>query len=121
MESLEALVTIVKDFAAHNFSSLNIQKFSYGWNTAVAPRCEVDGLVILFKDACKCNLWYWWKRDLMASQSMEENIRRPYKSFLHFGNLGAFQGDLCLLSTRSIIETCIMPTIFEEIVVCGGC
>ena len=33
----------------------------------------------------------------MASQSVEENIRRACKSFFHYGSLGAFQGDLSLL------------------------
>ena len=43
---------------------------------------------------------------MMALQSVEENINKACKSFFHYGSLGAFQGDLSPLATRSIIETC---------------
>ena len=59
----------------------------------------------------------------MASRSVEENIRRARKSFFHYGSLGAFQGDLSPLSTRSIIETCVMPILLfgsENWIVSGG-
>ena len=49
---------------------------------------------------------------MMASWSVEENIRRAHKSFFHYGSLDAFQGDLSHLSTRSIIETSVMPIFF---------
>ena len=53
---------------------------------------------------------------------MEENIRRAHKSF-HYGSLGAFQGDLSPLSTRSTIETCVMPILLfgsKNWIVSGG-
>ena len=45
--SVEVQVTMVKDFAAHNFLKLNVQKceivmFSHGRGTGVIPQCEVD-------------------------------------------------------------------------------
>ena len=45
--SVGAQVTMVKDFAAHNFLKLNVQKceivmFSHG-RAGVIPQCEVDG------------------------------------------------------------------------------
>ena len=102
MESLEALGTMVKDFAARNFLKLNIQKceavgFSYGWNTAVAPRCEVDGLVIPFKDAWKYNLGYWWKRDLANGNQWKKTSEDNTNPSFTLETWG-----LCLLSTRSI-------------------
>ena len=41
-------ITMVKDFAAHNFLKLNVQKcefvmFSHGSCASVIPQCEVDG------------------------------------------------------------------------------
>ena len=60
---------------------------------------------------------------MMASWSVEENIRKAHKSFFHYGSLGAFQGDLSPLSTRSIIETCVMPILLfgsENWIVSGG-
>ena len=112
-DSLEAQVNMVKDFAARNFLRLNVQKceivmFSRGCGSGVTPQCEVDGSEIPVRDAGKC-LGYWWRGDLMASRSVEENIRKARKSFFHYGSLGAFQGDLSPLSTKSIIETCVMP------------
>ena len=41
----------------------------------------------------------------------------------HYGSLGAFQGDLSHLSTRSIIETCVIPILLfgsENWIVSGG-
>ena len=81
---------------------------SHGGGAGVIPKCEVDGSQIPVRNAAKC-LGYWWREDMMASQSVEENIRKAHKSFFHYGSLGAFQGDLSHLSTRSIIQTCVMP------------
>ena len=109
-------MSMVKDFAARNFlTELNVQKceivmFSRGRGSGATPRCEVDGSEIPVRDAGRC-LGYWWRGDLMASRSVEENIRKARKSFFHYGNLGAFQGDLSPLSTRSIIETYVMPVL----------
>ena len=108
-------MTMVKDFAAHNFLKLNVQKceivmFSHGRSAGVIPQCEVDGSQIPVRNAAKC-LGYWWRGDMMALRSVEENIRRARKCFFHYGSLGAFQGDLSPLSTRSIIETCVMPSL----------
>ena len=54
------------------------------------------------------------KRDLTASRSVEENIKIARRSFFHYGALGAFQGDLNLLSTGSVVETCVMPVLMYE-------
>ena len=116
---------MVKDFAAHNFLKLNVQKceivmFSHGCSAGVVPQCEIDGSQIPVRNAAKC-LGYWWRGDMMALRSVEENIRRARKSFFHYGSLGAFQGDLSPLSTRSIIETCVMPTLLFGSENCMDC
>ena len=49
--------------------------FSRGRGSGVTPWCEVDGSEIPVRDAGKC-LGYWWRGDLMASRSVEENIRK---------------------------------------------
>ena len=77
--------------------------FSHGRGAGVIPQCEVDGSQIPVRNAAKC-LGYWWRGDMMALQSAEENIRKARKSFFHYGSLGAFQGDLSPLSTRSIMD-----------------
>ena len=57
--SVEAQVTMVKDFAAHNFLKLNIEKceivtFSHGRGAGVIPQCEVEGSQIPVRNAAKC-------------------------------------------------------------------
>ena len=126
--SVEAQVTMIKDFAAHNFLKLNVQKceivmFSHAWSwcwydPSVAT-CEVDGSQPPVTNAANC-LGYWWREDMMALQSVEENITRAHRSFFRYGSLGAFQGDL---SSLSIIETCVMPILLfgSENRIVSGC
>ena len=57
-DSLEAQVSMVKDFAARNFLKLNVQKceivmFSRGRGSGVTPRCEVDGSEIPVSLRCR--------------------------------------------------------------------
>ena len=95
--SAEAQETMVKDFAAHNFLKLNVEKceivmFSHGRGAAMIPQCEVDGSQIPVRNAAMC-LGYWWRGDMMASRSVEENIKKARKSFFHYGSLhGCFSG-----------------------------
>lgn len=110
--SLETQVSIVERFAEKNFLKLNIQKceiipfscnsLSHGQH----GRESINGLPIV--STAKC-LGYWWGRDLLASKSVEENIKKARRAFFSYGSIGAFQGDLNPLSTKSIIDSCVMP------------
>ena len=57
-DSVEAQVTMVKNFAAHNFLKLNVQKcenvISHGRSAGVIPQCDVDGSQIPVRNAAKC-------------------------------------------------------------------
>ena len=106
-ESLEAQVAMVKVFAERNFLKLNVGKcevvmFSRGCSVDV-PECVVDGSVLPGVDIGKC-LGFWWKGDLLASRSVDENIKKARQAFFHYGSIGAFQGDLSPLSSRSILD-----------------
>ena len=57
--------------------------FSHGRGAGVIPQCEVDGSQIPVKNAAK-SLGYWWRGDMMALWSVEENIRRARKFFFHY-------------------------------------
>ena len=82
------------------------------------PQCEVNGSLILVNDDGKY-LGFWWKSDLMSSQSVvEENNCKVQRSFFHYGAIGAFQGDLNPLSSRSIIEMCVLPVLLYS---CENC
>ena len=126
--SVEAQETMVKDFAAHNFLKLNVEKceivmFSHGRGAAMIPQCEVDGSQIPVRNAAMC-LGYWWRGDMMASRSVEEKSRRHASLSSTMGVcMGAFQGDLNPLSTRSIVKSCVMPILLfgsENWIVSGG-
>ena len=72
--------------------------------------CEIDGSLLPVNKSGKC-LGYWWLSDLTANKSVDENIKKARRAFFHYGSLGSFQGDLNPLSTRSIIQTCVMPVL----------
>ena len=42
------------------------------------------------------------ERPCLASRAVEENIQKARKAFFHLGSIGAFQGDLSPLSSRSV-------------------
>ena len=110
MDTLNAQVALVKKFAENNFLKLNVQKcevvvFDRGQRCDVLPECEIDGSVLPSGYEGKC-LGFWWRRDLLASHAVEENNQKARIAFFHFGSIGAFQGDLSPLSTRSVVETC---------------
>ena len=69
---------------------------------ATLPVCEVDGSVLPAGDAGKC---------LSASRSVEENIQKARRAFFHYGSIGVFQGDISPLSSREVIESCVMPVL----------
>ena len=72
------------------------------------PDCDVNGVVVPSGDVGKC-LGYWWKGDLSPSKSIEENINKARQAFFHFSSIGVFCGDISPLSSRSVLETCVMP------------
>ena len=80
-ESLVALpqVELVKQFTERNFLKLNMSKYKimvFIKSQKVAfLDCEVDGSVLPAGDVGKC-LGYWWKADLLATRSVEDNIQK---------------------------------------------
>lgn len=47
----------------------------------------------------------------MATRSVEENVKKARSAFFKMGGIGAFQGDLSPLSTKSVITTCVLPVL----------
>ena len=78
--------------------------------STISQVCKVEGTVMPAGDVGKC-LGYWWKGDLFATKSVDENIKKARRCFFHYGSIGAFQGDICPLSSRSILESCVMPVL----------
>ena len=89
--SVEAQVTMVKDFAAHNFFKMNVEKceivmFSHGRGAGVIPQCEVDGSQIPVRNAAKC-LGYWWRGDMMGAVYTSTPSHLPDPPFQYFVGL----------------------------------
>ena len=102
----------MKAFAEENLLKLNVSKckiilFSSHKGSAF-PVCEVEGSVMPAGDVGKC-LGYWWRGDLSASTSIDQNIRKACRAFFNFGSIGVFQGDVSSLSSRAVLESCVMP------------
>ena len=109
--SLDTQISIVWVFAEKNFLKLNIHKceiIPFSCNSVPHGHESINGLPVV--STAKC-LGCWWGRDLFASRSNEENIKKARKAFFSYGNIGAFQGHLNPLSSKSIINTCVMPVL----------
>ena len=57
------------------------------------PECVVDGSILPAGNIRKC-LGFWWKGNLQATRSVDENIKKARRGFFHYGSIGAFQGHL---------------------------
>ena len=88
---------MVKEFADQNLLKLNVSKCEIvvflTQSSTTLPVCEVNGSVMPAGGVGKC-LGYWWKGDLSASRSVEENIQKVRRAFFHYGSIGVFQGDI---------------------------
>ena len=56
----------------------------------------------------KC-LGYWRSWDLSASKAIDEAIQRARRAFFAFGAIGAFNGKLNPISSRTIFDVCVIP------------
>ena len=61
-------------------------------------------------DSAKC-LGIWWKAAPYSRESIKERITKARAAFYSHGQLGAFHGLLNPLSSRSLIEACIIPVL----------
>ena len=124
-EGLEDQVKSVKEFCGEKFLKLNVQKcevimFDRHGGGSRGCNVEVDGETIPGVSVAKC-LGYWWKGDLYATAAVDEGIKKARRAFFQFGSIGCFHGGLNPASTKSVIETCVMPVLLygsENWIVC---
>ena len=113
-ETLRRQIALVKTFAEENLLKLNTNKceivvFSRD-RKFVPPSCEVEGPEMPVGDVGKC-LGYWWKGDLLATISVDKNTKKARRAFFHYGSIGVFHGDICPLSSNSVLECCVIPVL----------
>ena len=112
-DSLKRQISIVEDFSKENLLRLNLQKceiVNFSLASYFSQHHPVTISHIPETSAAKY-LGYWWSRDLLATHSIEENIKKARGCFFHHGSLGSFHGDNNPLSTKSVIDACVMPVL----------
>ena len=56
--------------------------------------------------------WVSGGRVLLAIRSIAENIKKARRAFFLYDNIEAvFQGDLSPVTSRSVVESCVMPVL----------
>ena len=114
-ESLSAQAALVKSFTKDNFLKLNVQKckivtFDREQKGGVLPKCKIEGSILPSGFDGKY-FSYWWRRYLIVTCAVEGGIRKTRRFFSLFGSIRTFQGGLSPLSTKSIMEICIVPVL----------
>ena len=71
---------------------------------------KVGSIEVIPSDNAKC-LGVLLNPRLTAKHSVHENVQKCRRAFFAMGRLGAFQGDLNPLSSCSIFEASIVPTL----------
>ena len=83
----------MKAFAEENLLRLNVNKCEMlsfqRIPTLTYCLMEVEGMVMPAGDTRKY-LGYWWKGDLLATKSVEENVQKARRAFFHYGSIGVF-------------------------------
>ena len=104
---------IIDKFTSGNHLKLNSSKTEI---IRIAYCHPQDDFISLFSSNIdivtegKC-LGTWWKYNLSAIRSVQENIVKARRAFFAFGKIDAFQGHLNPLSAVNIFETCVIPVL----------
>ena len=74
------------------------------------PAPRVAGQLINTQATAKC-LGVWWQHDLSPGRSIEENIAKACRAFFALGSIGCFQGKTNPLTSKSVFEIFVIPTL----------
>ena len=72
------------------------------------PSPSVAGLPVV--ESVKC-LGVWWCSNSSSQKSIDERICKARRAFFANGELGAFHGLLNPFSSRSLVESCVIPVL----------
>ena len=126
IESNASQADIIKEFTVDSCLKLNASKLEIvriSTQSQESESLQINDISVCTSSSAKC-LGVWWQHDLSAKRSVTENIIKARKAFFALGNLGAFQGDLNPLSSSSIFEICVIPTLLygcETWILDSGC
>ncbi len=101
LATLNLQTSFVQCFTTENALTINASKCEVlvisASKTPSTPICHIAGHQLAPSDSVKC-LGHWWSWDLSA---IDEAIKKARRAFFSFGAMGAFQGKLNPLSSRS--------------------
>ena len=109
-DALHAQAEVIVQFVNSNFLKLNTSKCELLISSVSNSQPEVNNPPFSLKPSTtsKC-LETWWSPNLSPKVSIEKNIANARRAFFGFGALGAFQGKLSPLSSKMIVEACVVP------------
>ena len=111
--TLQQQINTVQSFAKENGLALNPTKcevllVSSSKSVSSAPVGILGSQALTTQHHAKC-LGYWWSWDLSAAKAIDEAIKRARRAFFAFGAIGAFNGKLNPISSRTIFDVCVIP------------
>ena len=72
--------------------------------------CSHLDTVLPVVESARC-LGVWWCSNSTSRKSVEEHVCKARKAFFANGDLGAFHGLLNPLSSRNLVESCVLPVL----------
>ena len=114
--TLQQQIYTVQSFAKENGLALNpttceVLLVSSSKSVSSAPVGILGSQALTTQHHAKC-LGYWWSWDLSASKAIDEAIQRARRAFFAFGTIGAFNGKLNPISSRTIFDVCVIPILY---------
>ena len=110
LTAMEAQSKVVQQYAVQNCLRINTAQCEFLTTSHSTESVVINSQSILNTQACKC-LGIWFDASLMGRRAIKENIKNARKPFFAYGSIGAFRGLLNPLSGKSILETCVIPTL----------
>ena len=108
---LELQMSLVQNYLQKNGLYLNIGKCEIlvsPQQVGSQPNINLQGKTIAVKDSVKI-LRCWLSSSSSSDPSILENTTKAHRAFFAYGSIGSYTGDLNHLSSRHIIDTCVMP------------
>ena len=105
---------IIADFATSNGLSLNESKteivlFSRKPSQSASPISLLNSTLQIIPKA-KC-LRYLWNKSLSGRPAVEHNITKARRQLFGLGSTGCYLGQSTPLTARTVVETCVLPTL----------
>ena len=113
IEDTSKQALFVNSFTRSRGLHLGLEKYAFlpPSNNPLTSSLKIDDVTSLpLEKSVKC-LGVWWDNSTSSHACIKERIQKAHAAFFSNGQLGVFQGFLNHLSSRSIVESCILPVL----------